>query len=171
MISINYNVFHFRVPFYCIGDREAIKEAIRNLFTKGGFVLHDEKENTFYHYPSGWGDRLSTGYVRFSNINKGPYSDSLAVTWYLTNHPFITLVSLDFYFKKNKSRADEKFQAFLRSVMDGIDTQMSMFDLTLIAPEGWLRITKEHPEFSCSPVWDTVTTRDPRGFAELRASS
>ncbi len=75
MITSKYSVFQGRVPLYCIGDREAIKQAIRNLFAKGGFPIHGEKENTLIHYPSGWADRLMMGYVRFEvQLISGPNS-------------------------------------------------------------------------------------------------
>jgi hypothetical protein len=171
MITSKYSFFQGRVPLYCIGDRDAIKQAIRNLFTNEGFPIHDQKENTLIHYPSGWTDRMLTGYLRFSNMNEGPYSDSLVANWHVTSNPIVTLVSIDYYFKKNKFRADEKFQTFLRSVMDGLGAQFSMFDIPLLSHEGFRQLVREHPELSCSPVWELSHTQDPRGFAELRASS
>jgi hypothetical protein len=173
MISITttYKYFQVRLPLYCIGDREAIKQALRNIFTKGGFALHSERDDTLIHYPSGLMDRMLTGYIRMSNMQGGgPFSDTVTASWHITNNPIVTLIAIDFYFKKNKSRADAKFQALLESVVAAMQAQFSVFDIPIVDNDGWRSLIAAHPNLSCSPVWDAAASNGSGRFAELSKS-
>ena len=137
---------------YAVGDRQAIVQAIRNTYTKHQMPIHKEKDQTFFHYPSGWIDRSCSAFDRWRSINGGPESDCFSTYYEATNNPMVTLVKVVIYHKNglfHKKQAQRRVDAFYEALVE----EFGIFEIPLINAKNWHDMISQHPILRCSPDW------------------
>jgi hypothetical protein len=151
IINFKFRVGEFENRLYAIGDREAVLQAVCNIFANHGMPAR-ETEQTFRYFPSGWIDRGMSAYTRASALFGGPESDCFSVKYSATSNPSVTMLLVKVYHKikwYNESKAKSRIESFYKA----FSYEFDRFQLPLIEAKDWRAAVEARPDLSCSPVW------------------
>jgi hypothetical protein len=151
-ISVKYEFRSGEHHFYAVGNREAVIQVIRNVFTNHGMPIHKELDQTLFHFPGGWFDRFDSWQRRASAAFGGPDTDCFSIKYSATNNPLVTMILVKIYHKAqwpNKEKGLRRIEGFQRALMMEFD----LFKIPLVAPADWKEALAQNPALDCSPVW------------------
>lgn len=147
--SFNYSVFEGDIPIYAVGDRELILQSVEKSFMNSGFTIHKKKNRGFTHFPGGWADRAASAYVQLS-VQNGAMVNRFSMAYEFTSNPFVTLLSVNYYFKKNLLRPNRRHDELPRFLQAAFQ-EFTRCQIPLISPPEWDRFLADFPQFICAP--------------------